>query len=64
MSGFVSAESLAFSLAIVACHFGLAFFWQAAKMTAGANPAFGRNPEAKPSSQLPATGWAFSKAWS
>ena len=48
MSGFVSAEPLAFGLAIVACHFALAFFWQAAKMTAGANPAFGRNPEASP----------------
>ena len=48
MPRFVSAESLAFSLTIVACHFGLAFFWQAAKMTAGANPAFGRNPEASP----------------
>jgi hypothetical protein len=48
MSSFVLAEPLAFSLAIVTCHFGLAFFWQAAKMTAGVNPAFGRNPEASP----------------
>ena len=64
MARFVSAEPLAFGLAIVACHFALAFFWRAAKMTAGVNPAFGRNPEAKPSSQLPATGWAFSKRWS
>jgi hypothetical protein len=48
MLSFVSAEPLAFTLVIVTCHFALAFFWQAAKMTAGANPAFGRNPEASP----------------
>jgi hypothetical protein len=48
MADFVSAEPLAFSLTIVTCHFSLAFFRKAAKMTAGANPAFGRNPEASP----------------
>jgi hypothetical protein len=47
MSIFVSAEPLTFGLAIVASHFAL-FFWQAAKMTAGGNPAFGHNPEANP----------------
>ena len=44
----VPAEPLAFSLAIVTCHFSLAFLRNAAKMTTGANHAFGRNPEARP----------------
>jgi hypothetical protein len=59
--GTVLLDRLALKLAIVRRHFSLAFFWEAARMTAGANPAFGRSPEAKPDSQLPATGWAFSK---
>jgi hypothetical protein len=49
MSSFVSAEAFAFSLAIVACHFGVAFFRKAAQNGSGLpNPAFGHNPEASP----------------
>ena len=35
MASFVSAEPLAFSLAIVTCHFSLAFFWKARQNDSG-----------------------------
>jgi hypothetical protein len=64
MPSFVSAESLAFGLAIVACHFGLAFFRKAAQNGSGCKPCLWLQSRGKPRSQLPATGWAISVEWS